>query len=181
MRVSMEKQASFDEGVAKAREIFLSFSKKTINMDGPNTDELVQSGKIRTPYPDLISSRNFPLVSRSQQEMLVFIPLSLGEGTKDIFTLPNRYCLSDPTHEHAIRFASQFVIPTGANAEKDQTTFFLNQEPLEIAGSGAQRWLTHIWRSGKQKAELCLYRIFGRSIWPENSRIAGVVDFTKIG
>jgi hypothetical protein len=126
-------------------------------MNGPQTDQLVQSGKIFTPYPRTICTRHFPLRPRVEQALAVIVP-----NLDDIKMLG----LSRPTFEQAIRFVSQL---TPRDAHKGKTLVFPSEQPFSGDVLPALPcWLTLAWRSERELSELCLYFI-ERDAWPENA------------
>jgi len=128
-------------------------------MQGSQTDELVQSGKIITPYPKTICTRHFPLRPRDEQVLAVIVP-----NLDDIEALG----LSRPTFEQAIRFVSQL---TPGDAHKEKTLVFPSEKPF--SGDVLPTipcWLTLVWRSKRELSELCLYFI-ERGAWPENTEV----------
>jgi hypothetical protein len=152
-RLSVRQQAP--------NERFSQFHRKTVSMEGPQTDELVQSGKIITPYPGTICTRRFPLRPRNEEVLSVIIP-----NLDNIEELG----LSHPTFEQTIRFVSQLKPGDG---HKGKTLVFPSEPPF----SGdvlppEQCWLTLVWRPARGLSELCLY-FMERSVWPENTEIVG--------
>jgi len=130
-------------------------------MQGLQTDELVQSGKIITPYPETICTRHFPLRPRDEQVLAVVVP-----NLDDMKALG----LSRPTFEQAIRFASQL---TPKDAHKEKTLVFPSEQPFSGDVLPAfPYWLTLVWRPKRKLSELCLYSI-ERVAWPENTVVVG--------
>jgi hypothetical protein len=142
-------------------ERFLQFNRKFVSMQGPETDELVASGKIITPYPGTICTRRFPLRSRNEETLAVIVP-----NVQDIEELG----LSRPTFEQAIRFASQL---TPKDGHEGKLLVFPSDPPFSGDVLPAiPCWLTLAWRPERKLSELCLYFV-ERNCWPENTAVVG--------
>jgi hypothetical protein len=140
---------------------FVQFNRKFISMQGPETDQLVEWGKIVTPYPRTICTERFPLRSRNEEALAVIVP-----------NIPElqRLGLSRPTFEQAIRFSSQL---TPKDGHEGKTLVFPSDPPF--SGDVLPRipcWLTLAWRPAREFSELCLYFV-ERACWPENTLVVG--------
>ncbi len=130
-------------------------------MDGPDTDELVRTGKVLTPYQNTICSRKFPLRPRAE--------LALGVLVPELKDVPGR-SLALPTMEQAIRFASQ----VGAkDVHVGKTLIFPTDPPFPgDIEPHIPSWLALVWRERLMASELCLYHI-ARVAWPEHAMFVG--------
>jgi hypothetical protein len=149
------------ERMFKQQLSLIRFFRKEVSINGPQTDELVRTGKIVTPYPKTICARHFPLYPRDERVLAVIVP-----NIEDI----ENEGLCRPTFEQAIRFASQLVPGDG---HERRTLVFPSDPPFSGDVLPAiPCWLTLAWRPKRRLSELCLY-FTERAGWPEDFAVVG--------
>ena len=145
---------------------YLQYDRKLVSMQGLQTNELIEEGKIITPYPQSIA--RIELNPRDQKFLAVLVP-----KIEDI----DESNLSRPTPEDAVRFASQLK-PKDVNVDK--TIVFPSNPPysgdvLVLGSAPSPWWLTLAWRPEKGISELCLYSSTQREEkWPQNTFFVGI-------
>lgn len=148
---------------------YIQFARKRVRMDGPPTEQLISSGKVRTPYPDQI--KRIRATNRGDDCLFVLIPLEQifdEEIFKDLR-------LRAPLMGEAIRFISQLGIN---DIDKNKIIIFPHDPPYRaLIKPQIDEWLAQRWRS--TGSETLLYHI-DRSHWPSEHGIQTVFAGIKI-
>lgn len=148
-----------DRRIEVLHDRFLGYNRKVFSMLGPQTDELIQAGKILTPYPRSFSTARFPLVPRDEKFMAVLVP------TLEVIALEG---LSRPTAEQTIRFVSQLE---GRDIHVDNILVFATDPPFSgDVLPGSDWWPTLTWNAEKNWSDLRLFSAGEREEkWPERT------------
>jgi len=157
-------------------ESYMQFVRRRVDMFGPDTDELVRTGRIDTPYPHQITSANFPIESKPFSDLLVFLSFTRKDGVECVEDKFSALHLDPPTEEHGIRFISQFDAKNKYEVHRDKKIVFAHK-PYTLRGMKptTETYIVSVWE--KKSPKLCLYHL--RDSWDSGFIFVGVATHLR--